>query len=182
MTCRAKPRLLIVLAFALAPALASAAPDEDTLGKTGYQPCKDVRASLSAEHCLVWVMSHYEAIYPSHPVKKGTTPRELKRASAPAPVDVDKFLAANRNTGLLIMKGDTIYAERYQYERTAESRFAAPAPITPPLITWVVESGKPKWVEARITEAPTPCEVNPCAASILMIRVPVVLMIRQPPL
>ena len=125
MTCRAKPRLLIVLAFALAPALAGAAPDEDTLGKTGYQPCEDVRASLSAENCLVWVMSHYEAIYPAHTVKKSAALRELKRASAPAPVDVDKFLEANRNTGLLIMKGDTIYAERYQYERTAESRFVS---------------------------------------------------------
>ena len=28
-------------------------------------------------------------------------------------------------------------------QRTAESRLPAPAPITPPLITWVVESGKP---------------------------------------
>ena len=67
-------------------------------------------------------------------------------------------------------------------QRTAENRLAAPAPITPPLITCVVESGKPKWVEARITAAPAPCEEKPWAASILMIRVPVVLMIRQPPL
>ncbi len=67
-------------------------------------------------------------------------------------------------------------------QRTAENRFAAPAPMTPPLITWVVESGKPKWVEARITAAPAPWEEKPWAASILMIRVPVVLMIRQPPL
>ncbi len=41
-------------------------------------------------------------------------------------------------------------------QRTAETRLPAPAPITPPLITWVVESGKPKWVEARITVAPAP--------------------------
>ena len=39
-------------------------------------------------------------------------------------------------------------------QRTAESRLPAPAPITPPLITCVVESGKPKWVEERITAAP----------------------------
>ena len=58
----------------------------------------------------------------------------------------------------------------------------APAPITPPLITWVVESGKPKWEEARITAAPAPWAENPCAASILMIRVPIVRMIRQPPM
>ncbi len=66
-------------------------------------------------------------------------------------------------------------------QRTAETRLPAPAPITPPLITCVVESGKPKWVEARITVAPAPWAENPCAASILMIRVPVVRMIRQPP-
>ena len=41
-------------------------------------------------------------------------------------------------------------------QRTAETRLAAPAPMTPPLITWVVESGKPKWEEARITAAPAP--------------------------
>ena len=67
-------------------------------------------------------------------------------------------------------------------QRTAESRLPAPAPITPPLITWVVESGKPKWVEARITAAPAPWAEKPCAESILMIRVPIVRMIRQPPL
>ena len=67
-------------------------------------------------------------------------------------------------------------------QRTAETRLPAPAPITPPLITWVVESGKPKCVEARITAAPAPWAEKPWAASILMIRVPVVLMIRQPPL
>ena len=33
-----------------------------------------------------------------------------------------------------------------------------------------------------ITAAPAPCEANPCAVPILMILVPIVLMIRQPPL
>ena len=49
-------------------------------------------------------------------------------------------------------------------------------------ITWVVESGYPKWLEARMTAAPAPCEVKPWAASILMIRVPIVRMIRHPPI
>lgn len=102
-----------------------AAPDEDVLGKSGYRPCENVLASLSTENCLVWVMSHYEAIYPAHTVKKGTAPRELKRASGPALANVDAFLAANRNTGLLILHGDAVVAERYQYERTAESRFVS---------------------------------------------------------
>ena len=67
-------------------------------------------------------------------------------------------------------------------QRTAESRLPAPAPITPPAITCVVESGKPKCDEVRITAAPAPWAENPCAASILMILVPIVLMIRQPPM
>ena len=66
-------------------------------------------------------------------------------------------------------------------QRTADTRLPAPAPITPPLITWVVESGKPKWVEARITAAPAPWAVKPWAVSILMIFEPIVRMIRQPP-
>ena len=53
--------------------------------------------------------------------------------------------------------------------------------MMPPAITWVVESGKPKCEEARITAAPAPWAEKPWAASILMIRVPIVLMIRQPP-
>ena len=65
--------------------------------------------------------------------------------------------------------------------RTADSRLAAPAPITPPEITWVVDSGKPTCEAARITAAPLPCAAKPCALSILMIRLPMVLMIRQPP-
>src|SRR4051812_105485 len=66
-------------------------------------------------------------------------------------------------------------------QRTAESRFPAPAPMTPPAITCVVESGKPKCEDERMTAAPAPWAAKPCAASILMIRVPIVLMIRQPP-
>src|SRR3954469_6908346 len=64
---------------------------------------------------------------------------------------------------------------------TADSRRAAPAPMTPPEMTWVVESGYPKWDDARMTAAPAPCALNPCAVSILMIRLPSVRMIRQPP-
>jgi CubicO group peptidase (beta-lactamase class C family) len=116
--------LLLAAALAL-PLMAAAAPDEDLLGKNGYAPCKDVLASLSSEACIVWVMSHYQEIYPAHKVKKGAAPRELKRSSAPAPVDVDAFLDKNRNTGLLIMSGDTVLAERYQYQRTAEDHFVS---------------------------------------------------------
>ena len=66
-------------------------------------------------------------------------------------------------------------------QRTAEIRLAAPAPMIAPEMTCVVESGKPACVADRITEAPTLWAANPCAGSILMIRLPIVRMIRQPP-
>ena len=66
-------------------------------------------------------------------------------------------------------------------QRTADSRLAAPDPITAPEIVWVVESGKPTLEAARITTAPAPCAAKPWAESILWIRLPIVLMIRQPP-
>ena len=66
-------------------------------------------------------------------------------------------------------------------QRTAESRLAAPEPMTAPEMVCVVESGKPPWVAARITAAPAPWAAKPWAESILWIRLPIVLMIRQPP-
>jgi hypothetical protein len=36
---------------------------------------------------------------------------------------VDDFLGNNRTMGLLVLQGDRILVERYQYERTAEQRF-----------------------------------------------------------
>ena len=66
-------------------------------------------------------------------------------------------------------------------QRTAESCLAAPEPMIEPEITWVVDRGYPALEAARMTVAPTACAAKPCATSILMIRVPSVLMIRQPP-
>ncbi len=33
-------------------------------------------------------------------------------------------MAANRNTGLMVIKDDTILAERYNYDRKPDDRFA----------------------------------------------------------
>src|SRR4051794_18010817 len=65
--------------------------------------------------------------------------------------------------------------------RTADTRLAAPPPITAPEMTWVVDRGKPACEAARMTAAPEPWATKPWAASILMIRVPIVRMMRQPP-
>jgi CubicO group peptidase (beta-lactamase class C family) len=121
------------LAFSAAlPAFA--APDEEALGKSkGYPVCPSSKGSLSPEYCLIGVMTHYREAYPARAVKKADAPRELKRAAAEPRFDymgakgngIQAFLDNNRNTGLLIMKGDTVFAERYQYERGPESMFVS---------------------------------------------------------
>jgi CubicO group peptidase (beta-lactamase class C family) len=73
----------------------------------------------------VGVTSHYATVYPSRAVTKSESPRPLRRASQEPALGLDKFLSENRNTGLLVMRGDTILAERYQYERKAEHLFAS---------------------------------------------------------
>jgi len=106
--------------------VAFSAPDEELLGKKqGYAVCAGAKGSMSAESCLVGVMSHYHVVYPSRTVKKGAETRPLKRAAQEPALGADKFLAEHRNTGLLVMKGDTILVERYQYERKPEHLFAS---------------------------------------------------------
>jgi CubicO group peptidase (beta-lactamase class C family) len=58
-------------------------------------------------------------------VQKPAAPRELKRAAPSPEIDklVDAFMDAHPNTGLMVLKGDTVLAERYQYGRTAQHRF-----------------------------------------------------------
>jgi len=52
-------------------------------------------------------------------------------------------------------------------QRTADSRFAAPAPSTAPVIECVVDSGKPRCEAVSSTAAPPPWAAKPCAGSIL---------------
>lgn len=126
-------RLRMIL-FALFASTAFAAPDEDELGKKqGYPVCPRPQGSFAAPHCLVGVLSHYDQVFPARVVRRGVATRELRRAPEMPRIShsgshergIDAFLAANRNTGLLIMKGDTILAERYQYQRTPEHRFTS---------------------------------------------------------
>lgn len=114
------------LAALLVATLCWAAPDEDVLGKRdGYPVCK---GGLSPEQrCLVGNLSHYDELAPFRVVKAGTA-RNFRHVLKEPSIryqngNVDTFLAANRNTGLLVLKGDTILVERYQYDRKPEQRF-----------------------------------------------------------
>lgn len=115
------PALIFAL---LLPLAAPAAPDEDLLGKkAGYPKCPPPTGGFAPPDCVVWLMSHYDVMYPARVVKKGAEARTLKRAAAEPSLGIDAFLASHRNTGLLVMKGDIILAERYQYERKPGHRF-----------------------------------------------------------
>jgi len=101
---------LFVFPLVLFASLALAAPDEDVLLKPKG---------------LVDVWSRMDEFNAAHGVQKAATPRPLKRAESVPDLGLDEFLNANRNTGLLVLKGDTVLAERYQYGRNAGHRFAS---------------------------------------------------------
>jgi CubicO group peptidase (beta-lactamase class C family) len=126
-------RLLILLASLLVTAGALAAPDEEALGKAeGYPICP---GSVRPEtRCLVGLVSRFDEVYPARRVAKGAAVLALKRAPAEPVIrytyesqssGLDDYLSRNRTTGLLILKGDTILAERYQYDRKPEQRMAS---------------------------------------------------------
>jgi len=119
--------LAVTLAFGAAlPAFA--APDEEFLGKGDGYPLCERRFALSQTRCFVASLSRLDEIFPVRWVAKSSEPLALRRARAEPAVrvglfgDLDSYLRYNRATGLLILKGDTILAERYQYERKPEHR------------------------------------------------------------
>ena len=122
---------LAALFVALLACGAAAAPDEDALGKRqGYPLC--ARASFLVDaNCVISMVSRVDEIYESRRVPNGESASVLGRADKEPAITfshrnvtytLDEYLARNRTTGLLVLKGDTILVERYQYERTARHR------------------------------------------------------------
>ena len=127
-----------VLAFVvIAPAClavpARAAPDEEALGKSeGYPVC--LPTARIETRCIVGMVSRRDEVAPSRRVARGPTSSTLRRASEEpafryrwrgADAGLDDYLARHRTTGLAILRGDTILAERYQYERNATHRMTS---------------------------------------------------------
>jgi len=120
-------------AIALVPALARPAPDELALGKAeGYPICGP--SPRIETRCLVGELSRRDEVYPARKVAKGEKTLELKRAEAEPAIrfrfrgettGLDDYLSRHRTTGLVILKGDTLVAERYQYERTPAHRMTS---------------------------------------------------------
>src|SRR5262245_37765779 len=76
-------------------------------------------AAPSSDPVLVVLWSRMDEFHAARGVQRSVQPRLLKRAPPDAAMRkvIDAFLDQNANTGLLVLKGDTILVERYQYER-----------------------------------------------------------------
>jgi CubicO group peptidase (beta-lactamase class C family) len=117
----------IFLVLAFAAGFVSAAPDEDKLGKQeGYPLCPLVSLAPPDEKCLVGMLSHFDTLVPARKIDKGSTVFALKRPASEQKItykyqdksgDTDSYQEHSRNTGLLVLKGDQIVVERYQYDR-----------------------------------------------------------------
>ena len=59
----------------------------------------------------------------AHLLKAAGREPQLRYRSEGRVGTIETFLAGNRNTGLLVLKGDTILVERYQYDRKPAMRF-----------------------------------------------------------
>ena len=66
-------------------------------------------------------------------------------------------------------------------QRTALTRLLAPTPMMHALMQWVVETGMPRWLAARMVAVPAVSAAKPCSGEMRMILVPIVLMIFLPP-
>jgi CubicO group peptidase (beta-lactamase class C family) len=126
---------LAALALSVATA-ASAAPDESDLGKADGYPVQGLWSGFSmlTDRYKVGTFSNMESVFSSREVATAPTASALLRSDATFSVQypyngqtfsLDDFLARQRITGLLILKGNTVVLEKYQYDRRAEHRFAS---------------------------------------------------------
>src|SRR5262249_45971682 len=121
---------ILVLTALASPA--TAAPDEDILGKADGYPVGTLQNWFYDEHVRVGSFSHLDDILPSFRMQKSASPLPLPKAACTPKLGyrfnqqtytIDDFLAHQRITGLLLIKDGKILAERYQYDRKDSDRF-----------------------------------------------------------
>src|SRR5471030_1570788 len=146
----------------LAPAVA-AAPDEELLGRSeGYPVCPRLQAS--EPRCLIGSVSHLDEMFMARKVRNGAAVKPLDRAEKEPQItysykssakSINDYLERNRTTGLLILKGNTILLERYQYDRKPENRmssYSMAKTIVAMLIGIALDEGRIKSLDDRRSE------------------------------
>src|SRR3954447_17855310 len=99
-----------------------------------------------------------------------------------APVAANQDAAAPTTAADGRVKAQAIAIRPATLQCTEASRRPAPAPKIEPVHTWVVDSGRPRCEDARITAVLVVSAPNPWVESRSLTRVPRVRMIRQPPM
>ena len=141
--------------------IALGAPNEEVLGKRENYPVCSIE--LGQQRCLVGLLSRYDEVVPARKVAKAAAPRVLLRAEKELPA-AEAFMAANRNTGLLVLKGDTILAEHYQYDRKPEHRFQSfsmAKTVVAMLMGVALHEGKIKSIDQKAEEFVTELKGKP---------------------
>ncbi|MFM9943276.1 MAG: serine hydrolase domain-containing protein [Hyphomicrobiaceae bacterium] len=125
-------KLLLLLLAIASPA--TAAPDEEALGKSQGYPIGTPRNWFYDERVRVGSFSHVDRILPHNVLKRAASPlpllppppgEQLTSRLGRATLVIRQFLAGQRITGLLIIKDGQILVEHYQYDRTAAHRLVS---------------------------------------------------------
>ncbi|MBT9599003.1 MAG: serine hydrolase [Vitreoscilla sp.] len=114
----------------------AAAPDEDELGKAEGYPHQRMAPdfSLLADKYKIGNFTSMDQIFWPREIASTAPARTLSKAPEAFAVryeyggrtfTIEDLLARQRITGLLILKGEAIVYEAYQYDRTATSKFAS---------------------------------------------------------
>lgn len=116
------------------PRFRSDGPNADAFGRAeGYPICKGIDY-VDQSRCRVGALSRYDTLFPARTIPAPKQPAPLARAASELVIrygfggldlTLDDYLDRQPVTGLLIAKGNTILAERYQYARTDTDRMAS---------------------------------------------------------
>jgi CubicO group peptidase (beta-lactamase class C family) len=116
---------------AAGPTFNASGPDAAGFGAAQNFPAGD-RVTWNTTPFLVGSYSRYDTIFPSHRIVRASQPWNFQRAEREPEIhykfggktlSLDDYLAHFPVTGILVLKGDTILLERYQYGRKDTDRF-----------------------------------------------------------
>lgn len=122
---------LLASAGATSPRFSPTGPEAALFGADKNYPVGN-RTTWRETPYLVGSFSRYDTIFPSNRVEPAAQPWNFQRAKDEPAIrydfngkryTLDEYLAHFPVTGILLLQGDTILLERYQYGRTETDRF-----------------------------------------------------------